>query len=82
MNIILIGMPSCGKSTIGVVLAKAAGYNFMDTDLLMQQREKMRLQQIIDTKGLSYFIKAEEAALLSVSCDYTVIATAAATPAA
>lgn len=75
MNIILIGMPGCGKSTVGVVLAKAAGYNFMDTDLLIQQREKMRLQQIIDTKGLPYFLKAEEDALLSVTCDYTVIAT-------
>lgn len=75
MNIVLIGMPGCGKSTVGVVLAKAAGYSFLDTDLVIQNREKLKLQEIIDYKGLPYFMKAEEEALLSLQCSDTVIAT-------
>ena len=75
MNIVLIGMPGCGKSTVGVVLAKTTGLSFLDTDLLIQDREQLLLQQVIDAKGLSYFMKAEEEALCSVQCDNTVIAT-------
>ena len=48
MNIILIGMPGCGKSTIGVVLAKTLRYDFIDGDLLIQERTGKRLQEIID----------------------------------
>ena len=51
-NIVLIGMPACGKSTIGVILAKTMGVGFLDTDLLLQQREGKRLQEIIDGHGL------------------------------
>lgn len=54
-NIILIGMPGSGKSTCGVVAAKLLLKNFFDTDLLIQNREGQRLQQIIDEKGLDYF---------------------------
>lgn len=54
-NIVLIGMPACGKSTIGVILAKTMGVGFLDTDLLLQQREGKRLQEIIDGHGLPYF---------------------------
>ena len=49
-NIVLIGMPSCGKSTVGVVLAKITGRSFIDTDLVIQQHEQIRLQTIIDKR--------------------------------
>ena len=51
-NIILIGMPGSGKSTVGVLLAKAAGMRFSDTDLLIQQETGKKLQEIIDCGGL------------------------------
>ncbi len=74
-NIILIGMPGAGKSTIGVILAKRLGFDFMDTDLAIQAREKARLQQIIDTKGLAYFRHVEEQVLLNLELEHNVIAT-------
>ncbi len=74
-NIILIGMPGSGKSTCGVVAAKLLLKNFFDTDLLIQNREGQRLQQIIDEKGLDYFARAEEEAILSLDIAGTVIAT-------
>jgi len=75
MNVILIGMPGCGKSTVGVVLAKTLGYDFIDADLLIQQRTGKRLQQIIDYEGLERFYEIEEAVLKSIDCRKTVIAT-------
>ena len=51
-NIVLIGMPACGKSTLGVVLAKTLGRGFIDTDLIIQQQQKRRLQDIINNDGL------------------------------
>ena len=74
-NIILIGMPGSGKSTCGVVAAKLLLKNFFDTDLLIQNREGLRLQQIIDENGLDYFARAEEEAILSLDIAGTVIAT-------
>ena len=74
-NIILIGMPGSGKSPCGVVAAKLLLKNFFDTDLLIQNREGQRLQQIIDEKGLDYFARAEEEAVLSLDIAGTVIAT-------
>lgn len=73
-NITLIGMPGSGKSTVGVLLAKALGYDFLDTDLLIQQREGQLLQDILDQRGVERFLDAEEAAVRSVRCSRTVIA--------
>jgi shikimate kinase len=74
-NLILIGMPGAGKSTVGVLLAKQFGLDFIDTDLLLQRQEGMRLQQVITLKGLDSFRKAEEQMLLALNCENTVIAT-------
>lgn len=74
-NIVLIGMPGSGKSTCGVLAAKALLKNFYDTDLLLQGLESSRLQDIIDQKGIDYFMQAEEKAILSLNIDATVIAT-------
>lgn len=74
-NIILIGMPGSGKSTCGVLAAKALLKNFFDTDLLIQNLENKRLQEIINCKGTEYFENAEEKAILSLNIEGTVIAT-------
>lgn len=74
-NIVLIGMPGCGKSTCGVLAAKALLKNFFDTDLLIQNNENSTLQNILDEKGIEYFKKAEEDAILSLNIAGTVIAT-------
>ncbi len=73
-NIILIGMPGSGKSTVGVVLAKALGLRFVDVDLLIQEREGALLQQLIDTQGVERFLDLERDAVLSLDCRYTVVA--------
>jgi shikimate kinase len=75
LNIILIGMPGAGKSTVGIVLAKTLGYSFIDTDIEIQNREKRLLQNIIDKDGLEKFLKIEEEVLLSLQCENSVIAT-------
>lgn len=74
-NVILTGMPGAGKSTIGVILAKSLGYGFVDTDLVIQERTKKRLQEIIDNDGMDRFLTAEEEAVLSVDSLDSVIAT-------
>lgn len=74
-NLVLIGMPGVGKSTIGVVLAKHLGLNFIDTDLLIQSETGCRLQQIIDTQGLSQFLEIEEKVILDLKAKRSVIAT-------
>ena len=75
MNIVLIGMPGCGKSTVGVILAKTIGVNFVDTDILIQQREGRLLQSIIDTDGIQKFLDREAEAIIELECDNSVIAT-------
>ena len=73
-NIVLIGMPGSGKSTVGVLLAKALGYDFLDVDLVIQRREGALLQEIIDRRGVPAFLEAEEEAVLSVNCTHSVVA--------
>lgn len=74
-NIVLIGMPASGKSTVGVILAKTLGVGFCDTDLVIQQRERRLLQEIIDCDGIAHFLDAECAAILSLQIENCVIAT-------
>ena len=59
-NIVLIGMPASGKSTVGVILAKTLGIGFVDTDLVIQQRENALLQDIINEKGFNVFLIKKE----------------------
>lgn len=75
MNIVLIGMPGCGKSTAGVLAAKALCMEFVDTDLIIQNNYNMTLQNIIDKKGLDAFEKIEEETILNLNCDNCIIAT-------
>lgn len=74
-NIILVGMPGCGKSTVGVILAKSLGYSFMDTDLLISQKASKPLQKIIDNDGIEEFLKLEEYVGEHLDCSGYVIAT-------
>lgn len=74
-NIILIGMPGSGKSTVGVLLAKILGFDFVDTDLVIQKEEGRRLCEIIEKEGADALAKIEEAVCKNLSCDKTVIAT-------
>lgn len=72
-NIILIGMPGAGKSTIGVILAKVLGYQFIDTDLVIQERENRKLKDIIKEEGLEGFIAIEDRINQSIHPQKTVI---------
>ena len=74
-NLTLIGMPGCGKSTAGVLLAKALGMQFVDTDLLIQQKYKKLLRQIIDMEGIEAFKAKEAGVISSLECRNTCIAT-------
>lgn len=74
-NLILIGMPASGKSTVGVILAKVIGFDFIDTDLLIQRAEKKRLSQIIKERGVDGFLEVENRVNASVEADHCVIAT-------
>ena len=74
-NIVLIGMPGAGKSTVGVVLAKALGMQFVDTDILIQERAGRMLQEILDEDGPDAFKRNEEEAILSLHLHHAVIAT-------
>ncbi len=75
MNIVLVGMPGAGKSTIGVLLAKALGMDFVDTDILIQQHEGRLLQDIIDEDGIEKFLTVEEQAVAQLRLENCVIAT-------
>lgn len=74
-NIVLIGMPSSGKSTAGVLLAKRIGYGFIDCDLVIQAQEGKRLPEIIAERGTDGFMEAEERACVGIAASRCVIAT-------
>ena len=74
-NITLIGMPGVGKSTIGVVLAKVLGYQFLDSDLLIQKQEKRRLSEIIEEEGYRGFQEVENRVNAAIDVENTIIAT-------
>ncbi len=74
-NLILIGMPGAGKSTVGVILAKLTSRAFVDTDLLIQTSQGRGLQDIVDTDGYEVLRKIEEGVLLGLSARNCVIAT-------
>lgn len=74
-NYVLIGMPGVGKSTIGVILAKVLGYEFVDTDLVIQKAEGKLLKDIISEKGADGFIALENRILSGLDVTGSVIAT-------
>lgn len=74
-NLVLIGMPGAGKSTLGVLLAKELSRSFLDTDIYIQSRENSALQSIIENHGVEHFLRVEEAHILSLSLSRHVIAT-------
>jgi len=74
-NIVLIGMPAVGKSTVGNLLAQKIGFNFIDSDDLIQSKEQKTLSRIISEKGLEKFLQIEESHIVDISCENHVIAT-------
>ncbi len=73
-NITLIGMPGAGKSTVGVLLAKVLGYDFVDPDLLIQKSEGKLLREIIAEKGDEGFLKIENDINVALEVENAVIA--------
>lgn len=74
-NLVLVGMPGAGKSTIGVVLAKVLGYSFIDSDLVIQEQENRLLKDIILEDGLEAFLSIEDKANAKIEAEHSVIAT-------
>ena len=74
-NVVLIGMPGAGKSTVGVVLAKALGYTFVDSDLVIQQQTGKLLHELIREHGIEGFWQIENDVNVSLKPDKAVIAT-------
>lgn len=74
-NIVLIGMPGVGKSTVGVILAKVLGYQFIDADLLIQRQEGKLLHEIITEKGVDGFVEVENRVNASIEAEHSIIAT-------
>ena len=74
-NVVLTGMPGAGKSTTGVVLAKILGYNFIDSDLLIQKQERKKLQYLIETHGIDGFLAIENQVNADIHEEDAIIAT-------
>ena len=73
-NIIFIGMPAAGKSTIGVIAAKRLGYRFIDADILIQEKEGKLLREIIAEKGIEGFLEIEDRVNAEIDTENSVIA--------
>lgn len=74
-NLVLIGMPASGKSTVGVLAAKALGLDFVDTDLLLQKQEALKLHEILARDGSAGFLALEDRLLAGLTSDRTVVST-------
>lgn len=74
-NIVLIGMPGVGKSTVGVILAKELGYQFVDMDLVIQKEEGKLLREIIAEVGAEGFIQVENRINAAVEAEHSILAT-------
>lgn len=74
-NIVLIGMPGVGKSTVGVILAKILGYKFVDTDIVLQQHDGRLLKDIIGQEGIDGFLDMENTICAQLQAENSVIAT-------
>lgn len=74
-NVVLIGMPGTGKSTVGVILAKRLGYDFIDTDLVIAKKAGKTLPEILADVGIDEFLKLEGNVGKNIRCEKTVIAT-------
>ena len=74
-NVVLIGMPGSGKSTVGVVLAKVLGYRFIDSDLVIQEVEGKLLHEIISERGIEGFLEVENKINSELNPERSVIAT-------
>ena len=74
-NFVLIGMPACGKSTLGVVAAKMLCMDFLDVDLFLQKRLGRSLQSYIEEFGTAAFLEAEADAILALDVENTIIST-------
>lgn len=72
--LVLIGMPASGKSTVGVILAKALGYDFIDTDLVIQNQTGKKLEELMEERGIDGFLKLEEEINAGITCSRTVLA--------
>jgi len=74
-NIILIGMPGTGKTTVGEKLSKILGYGFMDTDSVLTEKTGKTPRQLVEEHGREYFLKLQDDAVLQISTDRCVIST-------
>ncbi|WDE97071.1 shikimate kinase [Lentisphaera profundi] len=74
-NIVMVGMPGAGKSTIGVLLAKETSFDFLDVDVYIQGQEHRRLQEIIDLEGIEVFKGLEEKYLCQIDSDGVIVST-------
>ena len=74
-NVVMVGMPGAGKSTIGVLLAKETSFDFLDVDVYIQGQEHRRLQEIIDVEGIDTFKQLEEKYLCEINVDGVIVST-------